>query len=92
MESRIVQVRGRGTLTLPASIRERYGISEGDPITLVDLDGIVVLSPKIGVVPKLADEIARLREESGVPLEDLIAGVREERRRYYTERLGGAGE
>lgn len=85
-------MRGRGTLTLPASIRERYAISDGDPLTLLDLDGIIVLSPKIGVVPKLADEIARLRDEAGVPLDDLIAGVREERQRYYTERIGGAPE
>lgn len=72
METKIIQMRARGTLTLPSPIRERYALSEGDPMTLVDLEGVLVLSPKVGVVAKLAAEIERLREESGLTVEDLI--------------------
>ena len=36
-----IQVRGRGTLTLPATLREKYRLGEGDPLTVVDLDGAV---------------------------------------------------
>jgi AbrB family looped-hinge helix DNA binding protein len=43
-------VRGRGTLTLPAALREKYGLGEGDPLTVVDLDGAVLLSPRVLVV------------------------------------------
>lgn len=39
MESRTVLVRGRGTVTLPARIRESYFLADGDPLTLIDLDG-----------------------------------------------------
>lgn len=91
VETRILQVRARGTLTLPSKIRERYALSEGDALTLIDLDGVIVLSPKIGVVPKLAGEIEKLRSAAGLSVEDLIAGVGEERQRYYAERLDGAG-
>ncbi|MGH2731171.1 MAG: AbrB/MazE/SpoVT family DNA-binding domain-containing protein [Actinomycetota bacterium] len=72
METKVVQVRGRGSLTLPARIRERYGISEGDPMTLVDLDGVLLLAPKLSMVKKLAGEIERLREEQGLSVEELI--------------------
>ncbi|MGZ4206960.1 MAG: AbrB/MazE/SpoVT family DNA-binding domain-containing protein [Actinomycetota bacterium] len=88
METKVIQVRGRGAVTLPSRIRERYGLEEGDPLTIVDLDGILVLVPRVGVVDKLTAEIARLREGAGLSVDDLIAGVREERARYYTERLG----
>src|SRR5690348_15542755 len=56
-----IQVRGRGTLTLPASLREKYRLGEGDPLTVVDLDGAVLLSPRLLVVPRLAAEMERLR-------------------------------
>lgn len=85
MTARTLQLRGRGALTLPAPLRERHGLREGDPLTLVDLDGVFVLSPKVGVVGKLAREIESLRRESGLSLDDLLASVREERARRYAE-------
>ena len=54
-------------------------------MTLVDLDGVFVLSPKLGVVGKLAREIESLRRESGLSVDDLLATVREERARHYAE-------
>lgn len=81
METKIIQTRGRGALTLPSRIRDRYALSEGDPMTLVDLDGVMVLSPKVGMVAKLAAEVERLREESGLSVENLIKGVAEQRKR-----------
>ena len=80
VETKVVQVRGRGTLTLPARIRERYGLTDGDPITIVDLDGVLVLSPKVGLVPKLAAEIERLRTSAGLSLDDLLDAQAEVRR------------
>lgn len=85
-----VQIRQRGTLTLPARLRAKYNLDEGDVLTLVDLEGAFFLSPKISVVPKLAAEIERLREEAGLSVEDLLEGLDEQRRRYYEERYGEA--
>jgi len=61
-----VQVRKRGVLTLPARLRERYGIREGDTFQVIDLDGILILSPMTPLVPGLAREIERLRREAGL--------------------------
>jgi AbrB family looped-hinge helix DNA binding protein len=61
----IVQVRQRGTLTLPAEVRERYNIKLGDTFRLLDLDGIFVLTPMVLMVPELAREIERARLEAG---------------------------
>jgi AbrB family looped-hinge helix DNA binding protein len=84
MES-TVQVRQRGTLTLPAELREKYGIEPGDTFRLVDLDGIFVLTPMVTMVPELAREIERARVEAGLSIEELLANLREQRERYYTE-------
>ena len=63
-----VQVRQRGTLTLPAQLRERYDIRPGDTFRLVDLDGIFVLTPMTPMVPELAREIERTRIEAGLSM------------------------
>lgn len=85
----MVRVRQRGTLTLPVSLREKYGIKPGDMFRLVDLDGIIVLTPVVPMVPELAREIERARQEAGLTIEELLAGLREQRERYYRERYGG---
>lgn len=87
MQTRTVQLRARGTLTLPARIRERYALEDGDPLTLVDLDGAILLSPRVSVVAKLAAEIEYLRKEAGLSVEELLAGVKEERARYLSDQL-----
>jgi len=80
-----VQVRKRGTLTLPAELREKYGIKPGDTFYLVDLDGVFILTPMAPLVPELAREIERLRKELGLSTEDLLAALREQREAYYRE-------
>jgi bifunctional DNA-binding transcriptional regulator/antitoxin component of YhaV-PrlF toxin-antitoxin module len=72
-----IQVRGRGVITLPTELRQKYGIGEGDVFRLVDLDGIFVLTPMTPMVPELAREIEKLRLEAGVSLEELLAGLQE---------------
>jgi AbrB family looped-hinge helix DNA binding protein len=81
-----VQVRDRGVLTLPAELREKYGIRPGDILRLVDLDGLFVLTPMAPIVPELAYEIERLRREAGLTTEDLLQTLREQRARYHAER------
>jgi bifunctional DNA-binding transcriptional regulator/antitoxin component of YhaV-PrlF toxin-antitoxin module len=74
-----IQVRQRGTLTLPVELRDKYGIRSGDTFRLVDLDGVFVLTPMVPMVPELAREIERMREQAGLSIEELLASLREQR-------------
>jgi len=85
-----VQVRQRGTLTLPADLREKYGIKSGDTFRLVDLDGIFVLTPMVPMVPELAREIERMRQEAGLSIEELLTSLREQREQVHLEHYGDA--
>ena len=80
-----IQVRNRGVMTLPANLRSKYNIREGDIFQVVDLDGILVLTPMTPLVPELAREIERARLEAGLSTEDLLTALREQRERYYDE-------
>lgn len=83
-----IQVRKRGVLTLPVGLRDKYGIEEGDTFRVVDLDGILILTPMVPMVPELAREIERLRQEAGLSMEELLADLRRQRERYRRETYG----
>lgn len=91
--SRTVQVRKRGVVTLPKDFREKYGIEEGDALHLVDLGGgMFVATPMMPAVPSLVDEIEAIRQDGGVSLEDLRAGLREERKQLTRDGYGADPE
>jgi bifunctional DNA-binding transcriptional regulator/antitoxin component of YhaV-PrlF toxin-antitoxin module len=83
-----IQVRQRGTVTLPVELREKYCISVGDTLRVVDLDGILVLTPMVSIVQDLAREIERARLAAGLSIEELLGSLREERERYHLEVYG----
>ena len=80
-----IRVRKRGVVTLPAVLREKYGIEEGDTFRVLDLGGLFVLTPMVPMVPELAREIESMRLEVGVSIQELLEGLREQRERYYRE-------
>ncbi|PKO15954.1 MAG: hypothetical protein CVU39_10600 [Chloroflexi bacterium HGW-Chloroflexi-10] len=88
MNTTTIQVRDRGVITLPADLREKYGIDNGDIFRLVDLEGVFVLTPMVPMVPELANEIEKIRLEAGLSIEELLLGLREQRERYYQEKHG----
>ncbi len=81
-----VQVRERGVITLPAELREKYHIVNGNIFRLVDMEGIFVFVPMVPMVPELAREIERARLESGLSIEDLLQDLRQQRERYNQEK------
>jgi AbrB family looped-hinge helix DNA binding protein len=84
-EALLIQVGRRGALTLPKKLRENYNIRSGDVLTLLDIGGTFVLIPKVSIVDKLADEIARELREKGITLEEMLRSLQQERERYYEE-------
>lgn len=86
--SSTVQLRSRGVLTLPKALRDKYDLDEGDALHLVDVDGTFVLTPMQPVVPTLAREIERLREEKGLSTDQLLKRLRDEREALTNERYG----
>lgn len=87
-----IQVRNRGVITLPSELRTKYGIENGDVFRLIDLDGIFVLTPMTTLVPELAREIEQIRLESGLSVEELLEGIREQRAAYFEGKYGKGKE
>lgn len=82
-----LQIRSKGTLTIPIELRRRYGLDEGDVVTLIDLgDGSLLLIPFVTQVDHLGDRVSEAMEEAGVSEEELLAALDEERESFYQER------
>ena len=78
MLPRTIRISQRGTFTLPQAVREKYGLAAGDPLTVVDLDGSILLAPKVPLVPRVAGDLARLRRSRRLSLKDLGGPARED--------------
>ena len=82
MDMLTLQVAQRGIITLPKAVRDRYRLRPGDVITLLDMDGVLVLSPGRSEVDLLADRIARDLAARGESLPSMLQALREARERY----------
>jgi bifunctional DNA-binding transcriptional regulator/antitoxin component of YhaV-PrlF toxin-antitoxin module len=77
-----VQLAQRGIITLPNSMRNKYNLRPGDSLTIRDLGGVFVLSPRHSEIDELADRITQALVERGETLETMLQTLREERERY----------
>ena len=85
-----IQIRKKGAITLPADLRQKYDLAEGDVFTVIDLgDGSFLLSPQVSQVNRLGDRISTMVAEEGLSEEDLLQALDEERQAYYRDHYTG---
>jgi bifunctional DNA-binding transcriptional regulator/antitoxin component of YhaV-PrlF toxin-antitoxin module len=77
-----VQVNQRGLVTIPKVLRQSYAIKTGDQMTLLDIGGVFVLSPRRSEIDQIADEIRTTLEAKGESLESMLQALREAREQY----------
>jgi AbrB family looped-hinge helix DNA binding protein len=78
-----LQIRRKGTVTLPASLRKKYKLEEGQILTLIDLgEGTILLTTKVSQVDKLADQIAEGFKRENITFDDLLQALDEVRKTY----------
>jgi bifunctional DNA-binding transcriptional regulator/antitoxin component of YhaV-PrlF toxin-antitoxin module len=86
----VVQIRGKGNITLPIELRRAYQVDEGDVFTITALgDGAFLLTPQASKVQQLGQRIVDEMVAAGVQLDDLLAALDEEREAYYREHYAG---
>ncbi len=93
MSENTVQLRDKGVLTLPMSLRRKYNLRPGDVFTLIDLgDGGFLFSLKASRLAGLGDKVGEMLDENGVSLDDMLQTLDEERTRYYADHHAGKVE
>jgi AbrB family looped-hinge helix DNA binding protein len=81
-----LQIRSKGTITLPSELRNKYGLEEGEVLNIIDLgNGSFLLSPRRSRVDELTDKIRVELESRGESLESMLTTLREVREEYDAE-------
>ena len=76
-----LQMAQRGVITIPKEVRDEYNLQAGDTLTLLDLGGVFVLSPRRSEIDALADRVAQQSAHDGETLQSMLSALREERDR-----------
>ena len=90
MTSLVVRVGEDGSLLLPAELFQQLELMPGSLVEVSVADGVIHLSLAVTALHEAAREIERARIEAGISMEEMFAGLREERERYYQEHYGSA--
>jgi AbrB family looped-hinge helix DNA binding protein len=88
VERNLVPIQANGQVTLPADVRERLGLKEGDLVAIEETPEGVLIIPRGVVALKALDEIGSALKEQGPTLEDVIERGRAIREELYRERYG----
>lgn len=79
MQTYTVRLRERGQVTIPQAVRAELAVKEGDTLTMVQIDGLLLLRPKQPLVPQLSEQFSRQMDEAGLSLAELLEGLAQER-------------
>ena len=71
-----VELAQRGQVTIPKTLRDKHNWDAGQQFSIIDLDGVVVMSPKISTVDALVNRLRDDLIQDGATLEDMLAELR----------------
>lgn len=74
-----IQLDRRGQVTLPKTLRDAYHLNAGDEMTILDLGGVFILSPRLSQVDRFANDVREAVCEGGESLENILTALREAR-------------
>src|SRR4030067_2296066 len=82
------EIKSRGQLTIPKKIRVMSHLEEGQIVSIIPVGDSVIIAPKRLELDDARREIKRMLKETGVSLDDLLAGLKEEREKVYQDTYG----
>jgi bifunctional DNA-binding transcriptional regulator/antitoxin component of YhaV-PrlF toxin-antitoxin module len=81
-----VQIRSKGTITLPVALRQKYQLEDGKTLSIIDLgEGKILLTAKASQLNKISARIEKKLKEDNVKFDDILGQLDEERKNYNRE-------
>ena len=78
----------KGQVTIPAEIRNKLGLKEGDVVAFTETEEGVLISAQAVIAAQALDRIGDALQEAGVSLDDLIDEGRAARTQLLEEEYG----
>ena len=88
MKPSTTEIKSRGQVTIPKKIRVTSHLEEGQVVSIIPVGDSVIITPKRLDLAEERREVKRILKASGLSLEDLLAGLEEEREKLYRETYG----
>ena len=88
MKTFTAEIKSRGQLTIPKKIRVMSHLEEGQIVSIIPVGDSVIIVPKRLELDDARREIKRILKETGASLDDLVAGLKEEREKLYQNTYG----
>ena len=84
-----VKLWGRGHLTIPKEIRQAMKLDDETQLSMFIVGRCMILTPKRLLRSSLARDVEKAMKNRGLSLEDLLADLKAERKRYNKKAYGG---
>ena len=82
---RSARVRIRGQVTIPQDIREEMNLDDQTTVNIFRVGKVLLMTPKRLERASLARKVEREMKRQGLTLQDLLADLRSQRKRYREE-------
>jgi len=86
------EIKSRGQLTIPKKIREMSNLEEGQAVTIIPIGNSVFITPKRLELDEARSKLKKILRNSGYSLEELLAGIHNERKALHKEIYGKKGK
>ncbi len=86
--TKLMRVQEKGQVTLPAQVRRRYGIKQGDLVGVTETADGILITPTAVIAARALDEIGAALTAKGITLEGLIESGRQIRGELVKEHYG----
>ena len=84
-----VKLWGRGQLTIPKEVRKALQLEDESQLNVFVVGRCLVMTPKPLLRPSLARDVGKSMKQQGLSLDNLLASLKEERRRCNKEAHAG---
>lgn len=88
VKATIAEIKARGQLTIPKKIREMNHLDEGQVVSIIPVGDSLIITPKRLELDEARREIKKILKASQLSPEDLLAGLKEERKDLYKGKYG----
>jgi AbrB family looped-hinge helix DNA binding protein len=86
LKTSVAEIKARGQLTIPKKIREMSHLEEGQVVSIIPVGDSLIITPKRLELDEARREIQKIIKASQLSPEDLLAGLKEERKDLYKEK------
>ncbi|MBF0558191.1 MAG: AbrB/MazE/SpoVT family DNA-binding domain-containing protein [Nitrospirae bacterium] len=88
MEAATAEIKARGQLTIPKIIRETSHMEEGNVVSILPIGDSLFITPQRLGLDEARRQFKKLLKASGLTVEALVEGTKEEREELYRDTYG----